>query len=78
MISPFGLILDERSIKIKQLLFYIVKQNIYELCVLASKNPQKWALFEFWFSTPTLTRKMENNNKKENQRAQLQCFEYSN
>ena len=27
--------------------------------------PQKYALFEYRFSNPTLTHKIENNNKKE-------------
>ena len=52
---------EERSVKIKQLLFYIVKQNIYERCVMSNKMPQKLALFGYRFSTPTLTRKIKNN-----------------
>ena len=45
----------------KKLLFYIVKQNIDERCVMSNKIPPKLALFEYRFSTPTLTLKIENN-----------------
>ena len=61
--EQFGLISDERLVKIKQLLFHIVKQNIYERCVLSKNSPKKWELFECQFSTPTLTRKIQNNQK---------------
>ena len=53
-----------RSIKIKQLLFYIVWQSISERLVICTKNAPNWALLGYLFSTPTLTRKIENNNLK--------------
>ena len=52
---------DERSVKIKQLLFYIVEQNIYVLCL--KQYAPKMITFRISILTPTLTRKIENNRK---------------
>ena len=63
--SAIGLMSDERSVKLKQLLFFIVWQNINERCVKCEICPQNDHFSNTYFQVlRPLTHEIENNQKR--------------